>query len=194
MKRALDFETLRRTNVQRCVAAFNHRLRDWTLADWTIAFGGEVGEALNVVKKLNRDRDGFAGNAKSAGALRYDLFDEIADALIYLDLLLAREDLQLCPWARDFAELQIDAVNRLADMATVPSLSEAGRKLMRSAGALAAATEDAANAGAIGIAARAVLEDITVLAELSRCDLGSAVVHKFNATSQQRGATERLFG
>jgi NTP pyrophosphatase (non-canonical NTP hydrolase) len=51
------------------------------------AVAGEVGEAANIVKKLNRVRDGIPGNAETPEQLRSMLADEIADAAIYLDLL-----------------------------------------------------------------------------------------------------------
>ncbi|RYE42039.1 MAG: hypothetical protein EOP24_34305 [Hyphomicrobiales bacterium] len=191
----LDFDTLRVTNVQRCVFSFEHALRDWSLSDWIVALGGEVGEGLNVIKKLNRERDGFGGNTKSLAELEADFADELADAVLYLDLSLAREGLPLCDWAKDFAQLQLDAVNRLRDEDAGYSLSDAGRDLFISAGRLAEASTSLTGAGSglgFATAARKVLEDLACLAELARCDLGAAVARKFNATSQKRGAPERL--
>jgi NTP pyrophosphatase (non-canonical NTP hydrolase) len=78
-------------NRARCEApsGFNHRLGDWSLSDWMTAVLGELGEAANIAKKLNRIRDGVPGNRpeETEGALRAALADEIADAFIYLDLL-----------------------------------------------------------------------------------------------------------
>ncbi|MCB1516098.1 MAG: MazG-like family protein [Hyphomicrobiaceae bacterium] len=54
-----------------------------TLLFWSTALAGEVGEACNVVKKLERQSLGLAGSATSIDALR----EELADVLIYLDLL-----------------------------------------------------------------------------------------------------------
>ncbi len=51
------------------------------------AVAGEVGEAANVIKKLNRVRDGIPGNKESESQLRVMLADELADIAIYLDLL-----------------------------------------------------------------------------------------------------------
>ena len=66
---------------------FNHRLGSWSMSDWMTATVGEVGEAANVIKKLNRVRDGIPGNTETPEQLRSMLADEIADAAIYLDLL-----------------------------------------------------------------------------------------------------------
>jgi NTP pyrophosphatase (non-canonical NTP hydrolase) len=69
---------------------FNHKLEAWSLSDWTTALVGEVGEAANIVKKMNRHRDGTAGNTGDdaiESLLRTKLADELADVAIYLDLL-----------------------------------------------------------------------------------------------------------
>jgi NTP pyrophosphatase (non-canonical NTP hydrolase) len=84
----MDMETFSIENRTRCEAGdgFNHPLSGWTLSDWMTAALGELGEAANVVKKMNRNRDGIPGNRETAEELRAALADEIADAFIYLDL------------------------------------------------------------------------------------------------------------
>lgn len=77
-------------NKRRCEApdGFNHTLGSWSLSDWFTATMGELGEAANIAKKLNRVRDGIPGNGDlSESDLRQMLADEIADTYIYLDLL-----------------------------------------------------------------------------------------------------------
>ncbi len=76
-------------NRERCESAsgFNHSLQSWSLSDWMTATMGELGEAANVAKKLNRVRDGIRGNAETHDELRQKLADELADTFIYLDLL-----------------------------------------------------------------------------------------------------------
>lgn len=76
-------------NRRRCESpdGFNHTVESWSLSDWMTALTGEIGEAANVIKKLNRSRDGIPGNTKSDAELREDLKDELADAFIYLDLM-----------------------------------------------------------------------------------------------------------
>jgi NTP pyrophosphatase (non-canonical NTP hydrolase) len=51
------------------------------------ALAGEVGEAANIIKKLNRVRDGIPGNRETPDELEDALGDELADIAIYLDLL-----------------------------------------------------------------------------------------------------------
>jgi NTP pyrophosphatase (non-canonical NTP hydrolase) len=81
--------TFSERNLRRCQAenGFNHKLHSWTLSDWMTATMGELGEAANIVKKLNRVRDGIPGNTETLHELRAKLADELADTLIYLDLM-----------------------------------------------------------------------------------------------------------
>lgn len=65
---------------------FNHKIETWDTSDWFLATLGELGEAANVAKKLNRYRDGIAGNKESPSALREKIAQELADTFIYLDL------------------------------------------------------------------------------------------------------------
>ena len=51
------------------------------------ATAGELGEAANIIKKLNRVRDDIPGNRETEAELRAALADELADVAIYLDLL-----------------------------------------------------------------------------------------------------------
>lgn len=76
-------------NRRRCEAAdgFNHPLSGWSTSDWMTATMGELGEAANVAKKLNRVRDGIPGNKETEAELRAAFAEEIADTFIYLDLL-----------------------------------------------------------------------------------------------------------
>lgn len=76
-------------NRTRCESpqGFNHTLQSWSLSDWLVATLGELGEAANIAKKLNRVRDGIPGNTQGEAELRTAFTEELADALIYLDLL-----------------------------------------------------------------------------------------------------------
>lgn len=63
-------------------------LNSWSLSDWGVALTGEIGEAMNIIKKLNRLRDGLTGNkGKSEAELVAWLGEELADALSYTILL-----------------------------------------------------------------------------------------------------------
>lgn len=76
-------------------SGFNHKLELWSLSDWMTATTGELGEAANIIKKLNRVRDGVPGNSETPEQLRSQLADELADVAIYLDLLAQAAGLDL---------------------------------------------------------------------------------------------------
>ena len=60
----MDFKEFSKANLERCESpkGFNHALGSWTTSDWFTATVGELGEAANIAKKLNRVRDGITGN------------------------------------------------------------------------------------------------------------------------------------
>lgn len=86
-------------NRERCESpyGFNHKLSAWSLSDWMVALTGEVGEAANVLKKLNRLRDGVPGNKQTEELLQAHFARELADAFVYLDLLCQAAGVDL--WA-----------------------------------------------------------------------------------------------
>jgi NTP pyrophosphatase (non-canonical NTP hydrolase) len=85
----LTFERFSEANRARCESTngFNLRLDAWSSSDWMTAVVGELGEAANVVKKLNRVRDGVPDNKLSADELRGQLRKELGDVFVYLDLI-----------------------------------------------------------------------------------------------------------
>lgn len=93
----MDLNEFSRKNRERCESpsGFNHQLTDWSLSDWMTALLGELGEAANVAKKLNRVRDGIRGNKETEAQLREKLGRELADTFVYLDLTFQRLGLDL---------------------------------------------------------------------------------------------------
>lgn len=83
----MTFQKFSALNAARCRDGFKHNLQDWSASDWMTATMGELGEAANVVKKLNRYRDGINGNKEAEDDLKKKLADELADTFIYLDLM-----------------------------------------------------------------------------------------------------------
>lgn len=85
-----DLRAFSKENRTRCESrlGFNHPISSWSLSDWMTATVGELGEAANVLKKLNRVRDGVPGNGDTTPEqLREAFAHELADTFIYLDLL-----------------------------------------------------------------------------------------------------------
>ena len=94
--KALSFDRLRRVNVRRTEEVF-HPLNDWSPTDWACAMGGEAGEALNKVKKLRR-LDGADKRMDSPAMRRVAkkaIAKELADTVLYADLLAARLEIDL---------------------------------------------------------------------------------------------------
>jgi hypothetical protein len=95
---SLLFEELRAVNVSRCVNGFGHTLDSWSVAEWMCAALGELGEAANVARKMLRHRDGVAGNQgedRDLEVLHAKLRRELADAVIYVDLVAASQGIDL---------------------------------------------------------------------------------------------------
>lgn len=93
----MNMKTFSAENLARCESpqGFNHKINSWSLSDWFTATMGELGEAANIAKKLNRVRDGIPGNSEMPDELKQKLADEIADTFIYLDLLAQSEGISL---------------------------------------------------------------------------------------------------
>jgi len=85
----MDMKEFSRVNRHRCESpeGFGHAIDSWSTSDWFTATMGELGEAANIAKKLNRVRDGITGNDETPEELRAKLGSELADTFIYLDLL-----------------------------------------------------------------------------------------------------------
>lgn len=92
----LDFADLRDANVRRCKEVF-HPLNDWSPTDWATAMAGECGEACNEVKKLRRldGADHEQDTEAKRAELREKIGTELADVVIYADLLAARLGINL---------------------------------------------------------------------------------------------------
>lgn len=68
----------------------------WNGADWSNAMCGEAGEAANVVKKLRRHETGHHGALDGNEVeLHAALADELADVVLYADLLAAKYGIDL---------------------------------------------------------------------------------------------------
>lgn len=91
----MELRTFSAVNLARCISGdgFRHSLDAWSIAEWTNAVAGEVGEACNYAKKLLRHRDGLAGNVKTDDMeitfLRKQIACELADVIVYADLAIA---------------------------------------------------------------------------------------------------------
>jgi len=62
---------------------------DWNIAEWTNAIAGEVGEACNLAKKIQRGDFGAPGDLHYQVAL-HELAKELADVVTYADIACQR--------------------------------------------------------------------------------------------------------
>lgn len=79
MPHSLTFKQLRDANIARNKAVFP-QCEEWTTADWLVALTNELGEVADVVKKIRR-------GDYQIEERRIELGKEIADVVIYCDLL-----------------------------------------------------------------------------------------------------------
>lgn len=101
----LNLAALRDRNIARCNTVFHPKggIEEWSPTDWATALGGEAGECLNEVKKLRREMDGN-NLPKDQGTLEEHtakIAAELADVIIYADLLAARLGIDLSLAIRD---------------------------------------------------------------------------------------------
>ena len=92
----LNFSELRTRSVERCEQVF-HKLNDWSPTDWACAMAGECGEACNAIKKIKRmeTRTNTAKDPQTYEEAVSIVGDELADMVIYADLLAARLGIDL---------------------------------------------------------------------------------------------------
>lgn len=105
-------EHIRTMNRLRCNRWHPPTGDDWTLGDWSNAVCGEVGELANVVKKLRRHESGHATgyNTPDVDELRAAFAEEVADVLLYLDLLTWKAGVT----PDDLADALIDKFDRVS--------------------------------------------------------------------------------
>jgi len=80
----LTFSSLQKKNQARCKQVF--QVEDWSVTDWACAMAGEAGEACNIAKKMRRGDEGEWSEL---------LAEELADVIIYADLLATKMNIDL---------------------------------------------------------------------------------------------------
>ena len=107
--KSLTLQKLRSKNVPRCEQVF-HQLDSWSPTDWACAMAGEAGEACNVAKKMKRLSEGTnsAKDPQSYAEYCRMMAKELADVVIYADLLAARLGI-------DLGEAIVEKFNEVSD-------------------------------------------------------------------------------
>ena len=92
----LTFKRLSEANAVRALERNRDGVMVWTPTQWALGMFGECGEACNIIKKLNRIEVGDPGTKRHEGTELYEqLVNELADVVIYADLLSQRLNLDL---------------------------------------------------------------------------------------------------
>lgn len=113
---SLNLEDLRRVNLAR-KARWHAGAQPWSGADWSNAMCGEAGEAANVVKKLRRIETNIEQPTPPEHELVWALGEELADVVIYVDLLAQH-------YGIDLAAQVIDKFNVVSDRYEFPEKLE----------------------------------------------------------------------
>ena len=95
-EKTLSFERLREANISLVEEVF-HPIAEWSPTDWACAAAGEMGEACNLVKKMRRNMVTVESYPLQ---FREAILEELADTVIYLDLLAERLGLSLADAVR----------------------------------------------------------------------------------------------
>jgi NTP pyrophosphatase (non-canonical NTP hydrolase) len=94
---SLNLQSFRTANVDRAINGFNC-YQNQPLTYWTTALAGEVGELCNMIKKLQRVKNGGmdgGSSYKASDITKKMLQEEIGGIVIYLDLLASLLDIEL---------------------------------------------------------------------------------------------------
>lgn len=161
----VEFTTLREANLARQAEwdAGNQISIDYRLNE----LGGEIGEACNVIKKLERERMGIRGSRATVAQLA----EELADGVICVDLLgmsIGRRSAAVGD-LRDFPHANLSAL---------------GRSLLWQLGGLCSAPTYVHMNGMVTC--------LYAIAARENIDLDRAVAGKFNKTSEANGLKTRL--
>lgn len=135
---------------------------------------GEVGEACNVIKKLDRELLGIAGSRDT----REHLAEELADVIICVDLIAIE------------AECEPIEARRMSNIRLI-SLSAGGNRLGAGVGSVCQAIDDG-DLEWLWDALRDLVTTAEMIARAAEIDLDVAVRAKFNATSEKVGLKTRL--
>jgi NTP pyrophosphatase (non-canonical NTP hydrolase) len=97
----LTFNALTAANASRGQRWHKTGISEWTVSDWAVAMAGEAGEACNAVKKLRRVEDELPNISEPGRQLSTreaaiaKVAEELADTVIYIDLLAQRLNINL---------------------------------------------------------------------------------------------------
>ncbi len=157
------------------------RQKEWENSDtkcdldfWAVELAGEVGEACNIIKKLERERMGMRGSR----ATLQDLADELADVIICVDLIACHIGALANP-----SDKLVWLKNK--------SLAALGANMAAAAGMICHIC-DATNQTQLVSMLCILIQRTDLIARSQKIDLDAAIRTKFNATSEKYGLETRM--
>lgn len=142
---------------------------------WGVELAGEVGEACNIIKKLERERIGLRGSR----ATLHDLADELADVIICVDLI-----------ACHIGTIVVPQENKLPWLKN-KSLADLGNGMFAAAGMVCHVIESRDRRNLVPLLC-ILVNRVELIARSQKIDLGVAVRNKFNATSEKYNLITRI--
>lgn len=108
-KSEITFAKLRKVNTIRNDEVFNP-CNNWSLMEWACAMAGEAGEVCGAIKKMRRMEEGTnsAKDPNDLNVYKRKVADEMADVIIYLDLMASKMDI-------DLGQAVVDKFNEVSD-------------------------------------------------------------------------------
>lgn len=175
-------EKLRAANIARN-AEWENPNKKFSLVFWTNELGGEIGEAANILKKLDREINYKAkGSRATIGALT----EELGDIIICCDLIGMNENFHYPPVCWPVVPpMQSHNYSLYGAML----LAGAGRA---NAIVIHSGDSNAAYLGPLTLVMRGLVTDTKKIADRLGIDLGAIVATKFNMTSEKLGFKARL--
>lgn len=145
-----------------------------TLEFWGVELAGEIGEACNIIKKLERERLGMRGSR----ATLQDLTDELADGIICVDLIACH------------IKALADPKEHLTWLKN-KSLARLGNEMAAASGMINHVIASGNNQQLVSLLC-ILIQRIELTARSQKIDLEAAVRNKFNATSEKYGLATRM--
>lgn len=184
-----QFARLSAANLKRCehMDGFSHPLNELSPEQWSCAFIGEVGETCNLLHKIDEHKHGR--RTGEYGHYVQQANDEVADCIIYLDVLYQRKGLELAG-AAAFTQPRMDT---FWDLKREKGIAECGYDFARHAGRIIdAACEPGRSPVEMHEPSMMFLAMAGVITHKLASRLWPRIVEKFNATSDRINWRERL--
>lgn len=176
----------RDANYRRLSEGFAPLEADWHSLDWVAALLGEVGEAINAVKKIRRLDCGVGSATEDARGLLVRAYqEECADCFVYLDLVAVDRAMSADRMMPSHDDLDVWWILRSRAQSEMGYWLYVNRQASRIGSAIEAG-------GDCFSAVRGTLASLITVATSNGWDFEAIVREKFNKTSDKIGCRIKL--